>query len=1412
MKSRKIKEESEGILLVVVITQIFLLMTLAGANSYIINQSDFSNVNKTTNKEDETKDLIISGMDLLISFLSIKQIGFVSADDSDTLEVLRVNGCCEKLKDSEGGAFCQEISSANVSLCEDGKYITGVLCGNYDLCKSGVFYHERTGTCSTGPKLKFQDEEDVEFFENKNLDEVNECTPGCCTIGLRKFLDRTKKQCQIETGSDNVDFDIGVSWKDCKYVNPDETGACVVTRNSGIKDCSFTTRKDCERREGNFKPEFLCTAQKVGEICEPTEQTECGQDDKVYFKDSCGNRANVYDASKIVAEGEEINEYWKKVVTSDLCDDGNGNVNNSACGNCDTTKSSFCTEAVGELPDYGDFICGDQSCTDEDGKRWKNRESWCVYEGSIGGSRDVVGSSHRMRSCRDGKIINEIQSEERQHICASKIETLSNGETFSVAQLRPNLWKSCFAANISGYFDSDGKRLPDGEGSDIQEGRDSCEAIPDCKVQKISLGNVTTGGFNYTVIENTIYLNEQGQEISDFNVSECQSNPNCRLLSTSFETLSDPNNPKKMNVTYLNKQGEESTKQEFERIKGECVSDDNCRLVIKTIKKSTVKGSSQESLSDLRTECENTLGCSMGPEKYEPIGSRESFFMFDRCVPKYPPGFEHFDQSKNQVEGKNFCELAGSVACPLVESKTWTFFGLSEGDWEVHQNGECLSDMFIEQMNDYCKSLGDCGAYVNVAGDYEKNFNVRPNQSTPNFDASKFSSLPDSKVSEYEGYATVGSGSGEIPKFINPPSDSGDPGRGHTSIHNLTGAPDAHHTDFWLAMSIAAGGALVLALFVTEGAVLTFFTGFFGKIGAFLFGPGAAPLLASIGPFLLLVVVIFIIVFFFSHTEYRVTDIEFTCQSWKAPPGGDKCELCNSDPKRPCNEYKCRSLGRACEIISSDDLFESNESVCFNSASGDVTAPIIKFKSIENQRDYGVKKIFSSGKERGIEINSTISSNEGKIPEFTPIDFSLEIEGTSRDVAECVYTWKREDYLGHRSLDYSNATHTNKGNTGDSLNHRINFVLERGNPGFIEKGGDTIGGKYGEINLFIRCMDLAGNVNVEEYGVKIFMKGEKNLNPAVIKSFSPEDESYLAFEVNESDLSIELDKPAQCRWDDKDKIYEDMENTFSCDDYVVGETRLHWNCNTKLTDLTEPRNSVYIRCNTTNNITNEQSQEYVLFSTEDRLEIHEQVLSSTENHLRISSKDSQREFIFGGSPLRGDLSVITRGGAYEGNNATCHYRFITPFPYNISSRSVPFPEPEGTLHRQHFIDLRTGNYNISVFCEDKAKNNVTENFDFKLVVDDKPPQITRAFKKDGNLKIWISEESICYYHTNSSSPEFCSFELNDSLEDVSKTVDSFSKEHSIRGNSFTYYIRCKDKWNNTLKNKCGIIAYPVDFV
>jgi len=101
--------------------------------------------------------------------------------------------------------------------------------------------------------------------------------------------------------------------------------------------------------------------------------------------------------------------------------------------------------------------------------------------------------------------------------------------------------------------------------------------------------------------------------------------------------------------------------------------------------------------------CEKNTDCSLHKVDFD------TYFKFDMCTPKYPPGFD-LQTSGGAEIGEGICSLA-SQTCTLIEVKKFS-------GWKCEVNCHCREVGFTETMNNLCLSLGDCGGSVNVAGKY----------------------------------------------------------------------------------------------------------------------------------------------------------------------------------------------------------------------------------------------------------------------------------------------------------------------------------------------------------------------------------------------------------------------------------------------------------------------------------------------------------------------------------------------------------------------------------------------------------------------------------------------------------------------------------------------------------------------
>src|SRR3989344_4834352 len=185
-----------------------------------------------------------------------------------------------------------------------------------------------------------------------------QCSLGCCVLGDQAAfvsLVRCKRLSAFLGLQTNYKPNIQDEVQCVLSVQNQEKGACVYEFEFE-KTCKVTSRAECSggvngtKAEGQFYPGKLCSAEELGTPCAPTRETMClpGKDE-VYFVDSCGNTANIYDASKI-----DDKRYWSTIFDkSEACNPNSPNANSKNCGNCNYLQGSYCRDAQkGNSPTY----------------------------------------------------------------------------------------------------------------------------------------------------------------------------------------------------------------------------------------------------------------------------------------------------------------------------------------------------------------------------------------------------------------------------------------------------------------------------------------------------------------------------------------------------------------------------------------------------------------------------------------------------------------------------------------------------------------------------------------------------------------------------------------------------------------------------------------------------------------------------------------------------------------------------------------------------------------------------------------------------------------------------------------------------------------------------------------------------
>ena len=373
-------------------------------------------------------------------FVLFSAIAFASAATNFSATV-----CCEK---TQTGAFCQNVPS---EVCASDARQTPTACESTSYCKPGTCYDSNEGTClDNTPQIVCNANGGIWSSERPA-----QCELGCCMLGDQAAfvsLVRCKKLSGFLGLKTNYDPSIGNELACIAQVQLQDKGACIYEFEFQ-KTCTFTTRAECEGsskssngsiQDGVFYKDKLCSAEELGTICGPSRKTMCipGKDE-VYWLDTCGNPANIYDASRW-----NDKDYWTNVKDKDAsCSPLSGNADSKSCGNCNYLLGSFCRSAsfTQTRASYGDFICADLNCVDESGKARKHGESWCLSDErrKLPGENSV-GSRFFKRICVNGDVITEPCEDFRAEECVEdSIETTYG--PFAQAACRVNRWQDCLA-------------------------------------------------------------------------------------------------------------------------------------------------------------------------------------------------------------------------------------------------------------------------------------------------------------------------------------------------------------------------------------------------------------------------------------------------------------------------------------------------------------------------------------------------------------------------------------------------------------------------------------------------------------------------------------------------------------------------------------------------------------------------------------------------------------------------------------------------------------------------------------------------------------------------------------------------------------------------------------------------------
>ncbi|MEK6849949.1 MAG: hypothetical protein AABX85_00045 [Nanoarchaeota archaeon] len=387
---------------------------------------------------------------ILIALIAVFAIAMFSFG-SVRVSALNATSCCEK---TLTGLYCQNVPDEE---CSPNARKVPTSCESTSFCRPGVCYNTAQGTCLDNTP---------EIVCNANggtwsATFLPQCELGCCILGDQAaFVTLTRCKYLSSTMGLLTNYNKAIKNEvQCVLqVQNQDRGACVYDFEFQ-RTCKFTTRDQCNLGNnrssvsGEFFKDKLCSNDELGTNCAPTTKTTCVDGkDEVYFVDTCGNAANIYDAS-MVPQGNRTDkaflDYWGNVKSkTESCTSAAGSANSKTCGNCNYLSGSICraSSSTNTRAAYGDYVCADLNCHSSSAGEKKHGESWCIYDdaGTFGKGNNAVGSRFYKHICINGEEVLEQCDDFRQQECIQDKIPTSQGD-FSQAACRVNRWRDCSA-------------------------------------------------------------------------------------------------------------------------------------------------------------------------------------------------------------------------------------------------------------------------------------------------------------------------------------------------------------------------------------------------------------------------------------------------------------------------------------------------------------------------------------------------------------------------------------------------------------------------------------------------------------------------------------------------------------------------------------------------------------------------------------------------------------------------------------------------------------------------------------------------------------------------------------------------------------------------------------------------------
>jgi len=770
-----------------------------------------------------------------------------------------------------------------------------------------------------------------------------------------------------------------------------------------------------------------------------------------------------------------------------------------------------------------------------------------------------------------------------------------------------------------------------------------------------------------------------------------------------------------------------------------------------------------------------TSQCTKNPDCWVKNIDMSGSFNFKVCLPAYPPGFElNFEQEVLNEDGSLYPNYyrpsSADGICSTATQRCTEIWKCGIFGCTCIDNCDCHTEKFTKEMDDFCVSLGDCGAYVNYIGDYSDggysvNVVQKGEKGPPRLSSSALNSFK-KFTGEQAGQKPAAPGNADFFQSLDPKllPEVGNDNRNLSAFEReLLTASGAYGSPLLLKIltsnesvfgnfdALSAGSISMArysgAISSTQAAISSQIDRTdedYSKDFSMIISMIAATIAYVLTQSILLSMLAALLGFLFGLSWIKKVDIDFTCLPWEPPDSGEKCSECNKLDV-PCTEYRCESLGSLCQLINKgtgNELCVSkpvNENLPLISPLLNAISTGYKYQNIENN---------------GFEI---VNSSTGEcIEAYTSVQFGIKVDPFAR-------------------CKISNNSRDNYNDMTELFGPKGNYILPAHVTKILFPNPEAFKNYYnltdsqiedlGKLEFFIKCKTTSGKINPEPYKIKTCVRPGKDLTPPRIILSQPQG-GYIEYGVDNKDVTFYVNEPSQCKWSKDDKDYDDMNKTMECETNPAIFTLYGWKCKTTIEGISET-SKFYIKCRDTSENKNTMSESFVY-----EISPSKSILSVDEIIPR-----TEEVIISGIEPVSVKLRARTSGGAKDGE-AICKWE-IGSYGDNFI-----YKNENGSNVHEYNVNLLEGYYEVKLFCEDVAKNKAENLTRFSIDIDKFGPRITRVYY-DLGLKILTNEDAECKY----------SFKRNFEFDNATSMANS-GMEHSALWYLKTYYIQCIDDFGN----------------